>query len=96
MPEQMSQADYLSRLNNIAMYAATRGSPLFLPRHFTFLVAYLSKWRKLQPGPDSEKAALEVLFHSAPKWAEHPEFPLGTGADSQERSARSPLFLADY
>jgi len=71
MPGKMSQRDYLSRLNDIAMYAATRGSPLFLPRHITFLVTYMSKWQKLQPGPDSQKAALEVLFHGAPKWAEH-------------------------
>lgn len=68
---KMSQSDYLFRLNDIAMYAATRGSPLFLPRHIAFLATYMSKWQKLHPGPDSEKAAMKVLFHGAPKWAKH-------------------------
>ena len=70
MPGKMSQNDYLSGLNDIAIYAATRGSPLFLPRHIAFLTAYMSEWKTLQPGPHSEKDAMEVFFWGAPRWAE--------------------------
>ena len=72
--EQMRmRRDFLFGLNNTAMYAATRGSPLFLPSHISFLMAYVDGWLRSEPGPDNEKekAVTEALFRHSPKWAKH-------------------------
>lgn len=69
--ERMSPCDYLFGMNNIAMYAASRGSPLLLPSHVAFLVAYVREWLRLEPGPHNEKAVIGALFHRAPAWAWH-------------------------
>jgi hypothetical protein len=72
--EQMRRRrDFLFGLNNTAMYAATRGSPLFLPGHISFLMAYVHGWLRVQPGPDyeKEKAVMEALFRHSPKPAKH-------------------------
>jgi hypothetical protein len=72
--EQMKRRrDFLFGLNNTAMYAATRGSPLFLPSHISFLMAYVDGWLRTQPGPDyeKEKAVMEALFRHWPKSAKH-------------------------
>jgi hypothetical protein len=65
----MSPCDYLFGMNDIAMYAVSRGSPLLLPSHVAFLVAYVREWLTLEPGPDNEKAVIEALFLRAPAWA---------------------------
>ena len=70
--EQMrSRRDFLFGLNNTAMYAATGGSPLFLPSHISFLMAYVDGWLRSQSGPDDEKekAVMEALFRHSPKSA---------------------------
>lgn len=72
--EQMRiRRDFLFGLNNTAMYAATRGSPLFLLSHISFLMAYVGGWLRSQPGPDNEKekAVMEALFRHSPKWSKH-------------------------
>src|SRR5215475_9261176 len=71
--QMRARRDFLFGLNNTAMYAATRGSPLFLASHISFLMAYVDRWLKSQPGPedDKEKAVMEALFRHSPKWAKH-------------------------
>jgi hypothetical protein len=65
--------DFLLGLHDIAKYAATRGSPLFLPGHISFLMAYVGGWLGPEHGPDNEKAdnekaVMETLFRRVPKW----------------------------
>ena len=70
-PGKMSPGDYLFGMNDLAMYAASRGSPLFLTSHVAFLVAYVREWLRLEPGPDNEMAVIAALFHRAPRWVRH-------------------------
>jgi len=51
------------------MYAASRGSPLFLPGHISFLMGYVDAWRGVEPELDSHKVLMEALFRRAPRWA---------------------------
>jgi hypothetical protein len=88
----MSPCDYLFGMNNIAMYAASRGSPLLLPSHVAFLVAYVREWLRLEPGPDNEKAVIEALFHRAPRWIRHLGLRLHQ-AQWIPRKVRLPLLL---
>lgn len=91
-PEKMSRSDYLFGMNDIAMYAASRGSPLFLPSHVAFLVAYVREWLRLEPGPDNEKAVIGALFQRAPRWTRHLGLRLHQ-AQWIPRKARLPLLL---
>jgi hypothetical protein len=91
-PERMSRRDYLFGMNDIAMYAASRGSPLLLPSHVAFLVAYVREWLRLEPGPDNERAVIGALFHRAPRWARHLSVRLHR-AQWIPRKVRLPLLL---
>src|SRR5215469_1718393 len=64
-----SRHDYLRCLNDTAIYAASRGSPLFLPGHISFLMAYVRAWRGVEPGLDNDKVLMEAFFGRAPRWA---------------------------
>jgi hypothetical protein len=63
--------DFLLGLHDTAKYAATRGSPLFLPGHISFLMSYVGGWLGSEHGSDNEKAVQEALFHRVPKWVRH-------------------------
>jgi len=91
-PERMSRRDYLFGMNDIAMYAVSRGSPLLLPSHVAFLVAYVREWLTLEPGQDNEKAVIGALFHRAPRWARHLSVRLHR-AQWIPRKIRLPLLL---
>ena len=60
--------DFLLGLHDTAKYAATRGSPLFLPGHISFLMAYVGGWLGPEHGPDN------VVFVTSDAWR-----ILGTG-----------------
>lgn len=60
--------DYLYYLNKTAIYAATRGMPLMLLRHFAFLTAFIKAWMKREPEGARDVAA--VLFERWPKWCQ--------------------------
>jgi hypothetical protein len=70
-PRRMQQGDFLFGLNDLAMYAASRGAPLFLPRHVAFLMAYVREWLERESGPDNERAAIEALFRRISIRARH-------------------------
>ena len=89
----MTRCDYLFGMNDIAMYAATRGSPWLLPSHVAFLVAYVREWLRLEPGPDNEKAVIGALFQRAPAWTRNLRLRLHQ-AQWIPRKARLPLLLA--
>lgn len=63
--------EFLLCLNDTARYAASRGSPLFLPGHISFLMAYARGWQKQEPGPDKDEAVIEALFYRIPRSAKH-------------------------
>jgi len=91
-PGTMSRRDYLFGMNDIAMYAVSRGSPLLLPSHVAFLVAYVREWLRQDPGRDNEKAVIGALFHRAPRWARHLSVRLHR-AQWIPREVRLPLLL---
>ena len=53
-------SEYLFDLNKTAIYAATRGMPLLLVTHATFLVAFIAAWLTKQPDSAREAAGAQI------------------------------------
>ena len=63
-----SPRQYLFDLNKTAIYAVTRGMPILLVTHATFLVAFIAAWLTKQP--DSAREAARALFDRWPQWSQ--------------------------
>jgi hypothetical protein len=66
---QLKPHEYLAALNETGLYAMTRGAPMVVRWHITFMKGYIGAWLDNSNGQEDEvsKAVTDTLFGACPK-----------------------------